>query len=107
MPGLWTGCILQGQGDWAQTKGQEQTLQPTLPPADIRSLPMTIHELLAKIPADKIRVQFLHEGDLQAQATRHGCRITFYTGETDPSKILAGTSPVGMVLWIPREHLKQ
>lgn len=64
---------------------------------------MTIHELLAMVPAERLQVQFFHEGELEAQATKKGTRVTFYTGALTIANMLEHTAPEGLVIWIARE----
>lgn len=66
---------------------------------------MSIHELLSKIPADEIRVQFFHECDIDIQGGKRGQnRVSFYTGELTPYHVGTNTGPVGVVVWISRER---
>ena len=69
--------------------------------------PVTIHDLLGMVPAESLRVQFLHEGDLQAQNTKHGTRLSFYTGIGSPVSFANDTAPIGVVVWIPRADWKR
>lgn len=68
---------------------------------------MSIHELLAMIPAERLQVQFFHEGDLEAQHTKKGTRVTFYTGALTVANMLENTAPEGVVIWISREDWKR
>lgn len=65
---------------------------------------MTIHDLLSQIPADKIMVQNIFEGDFDVQLTKSGAKITFYTSPAyvTPNSVLSDNSKVGLVLWIDK-----
>lgn len=68
---------------------------------------MSIHELLAQVPADKLQVQFFHQGDIDAQHTKSGTRISFYTGTITPTQIMNNSGPIGLVVWIPRDEWRE
>lgn len=67
---------------------------------------MSIHELMAQFEAEELQVQFLHEGDLEAQSTKHGTRIAFYTG-VSPLTLMSDDAPIGMVVWLPRKRWQE
>lgn len=66
---------------------------------------MTIHELLAKIPAEKIWVQNIFDGDFDVQHTKSGEKITFYTNSSNvnPNSVVNNSNKVGLILWIDRK----
>lgn len=68
---------------------------------------MSIHELLAVIPADEITVQRLDEGDVDASISKRDTRISFYTNQITPTQIMNGTGKVCLMLWIPRDVLSK
>lgn len=66
---------------------------------------MSIHELLAQIPAEKILVQNIFEGDFDVQHTKSGEKITFYTSPSNvnPNSVMNRQNKIGLLLWIDRK----
>lgn len=68
---------------------------------------MSIHDLLEKFDAKDIRVQFMDENILNIDSNTHGSKVTFGTDALTPGSLVAGSYPVGVLVWIPRDKWKE
>lgn len=63
---------------------------------------LSIDELLRRIGAEKIRIQFLHECVTNARKNKQGVALTFYTQETSVEAfMLDNPDTIGIVCWVP------
>jgi len=65
---------------------------------------MSIIELLEKVGPENVKVQYLHECILSANASKKGNQITFGTHEYGPADVVSDKGKIGMIVWIPRDR---
>ena len=68
---------------------------------------MKMSELILAIGDDNVRFQNLFHGDLTADLTKHGTKLTFYTDAIKPHDLMDpdGCNVVGLVLWLPKDRV--
>lgn len=69
---------------------------------------MSLTELIKSAGGDHmVKVQNLHEAATNYQLRKNGsCAITFLTKEFHPNECFGNEKNVALVLWIPRDKLK-
>jgi hypothetical protein len=66
---------------------------------------MTIHELIAKFPAESIVFQRVDQSVSSAQRAKDGStRLTIHTNQISPTEVLQGTGKVGLLIWVPADQ---
>lgn len=65
---------------------------------------MTIHELLARFPADRLVFQRVDQSLAGAERRKGGVtEVAIYTKETTPEHLVTGAGPVGLLIWVPKD----
>ena len=68
---------------------------------------MKMSELIAAVGDDYILFQNLLNDAQSIDKTKHGTKITFYTGAIQAEELMGGGKPknMGLVLWLPQDRV--
>ena len=68
---------------------------------------MKISELIAAVGDDHVQFQNLLNDAQSIDKTKHGTKITFYTGAIQAEELMGGGTPknMGLVLWLPQDRV--
>ncbi|OQW34130.1 MAG: hypothetical protein A4E20_11895 [Nitrospira sp. SG-bin2] len=68
---------------------------------------MKMSELILAVGDEHVRFQNLMHGDLNADLTKHGTKLTFYTDAITPADIMNpdGCKTIALVLWLPKDRV--
>ena len=68
---------------------------------------MKMSELILAVGDDHVQFQNLLNDAQSIDKTKHGTKITFYTGAIQAEELLDGGTPkmMGLVLWLPKERV--
>lgn len=70
---------------------------------------MKMSELILAVGDDHVRFQNLMHGDLNADLTKRGTKLTFYTDAITPADLMDpdGCKTVCLVLWLPKDRVNR
>jgi hypothetical protein len=68
---------------------------------------MKMSELIATVGDDHVQFQNLLNDAQSIDKTKHGTKITFYTGAIQVEELMGGGKPknMGLVLWLPQDRV--